>query len=273
MHMHVVGQTYGPGADFGRETAMKKATEYFTLFSLHLALAACSAGGVQTAPAATSAGQASTPTTETADVAATSVAPGAASVPAALAENSKVDEDAGDYTWDSAAVIPITLNGDSITADGKGVKVEGSNVTITAIGSYHLSGTLTDGQIVVDTADDGVVRLIFDGIDIRNSTSAPINIVKAQKTIIVLADDTANFVTDGASYVFENPEDDEPNAAIFSQGDLEKRTGLKIKRLAVGRLDFVRDTANLKIYYDASKQGDWLNAAEPVAVKDDDSDL
>jgi len=35
----------------------------------------------------------------------------------------------------------------------------------------------------------------------------------------------------------------------------------------------VRDTANLKIDYDDSKQGDWLNAAEPVAVTDDDSDL
>ncbi len=42
---------------------------------------------------------------------------------------------------------------------------------------------------------------------------------------------------------------------------------------AIVRLDFVRDTANLKIYYDDSKQGDWLNAAEPVAVKDDGSDL
>ena len=57
------------------------------------------------------------------------------------------------------------------------------------------------------------------------------------------------------------------------QADLEMRTGLKIKRIAIGRLDFVRDTANVKIYYDDSKQGNWLNATEPVAVKDDDSDL
>jgi hypothetical protein len=75
------------------------------------------------------------------------------------------------------------------------------------------------------------------------------------------------------SIVYEQIELVRPDRRAELQADLEKRTGLQIKRLAVGRLDFVRDTANLKIYYDDSKQGDWLNAAEPVAVKDDDSDL
>jgi hypothetical protein len=73
--------------------------------------------------------------------------------------------------------------------------------------------------------------------------------------------------------VYEKIELVRPDRRAELQADLEKRTGLKIKRLAVGRLDFVRDTANLKIDYDDSKQGDWLNAAEPVAVTDDDSDL
>lgn len=32
--------------------------------------------------------------------------------------------------------------------------------------------------------------------------------------------------------------------------DLRKRTGLPVKRVEVGRIDFLRDTADLKIYYD-----------------------
>jgi hypothetical protein len=199
---------------------MKNVFKHTILFSLLFALGACSAGGVQTAPASSSASQASVTTSSTARVAVTSVAPVATSVPGALAENSPINEDADDYTWDSATEVSITLNGDSITADGQDVTVEGSTVIINSIGTYRLSGTLTDGQIVVDTDDKGVVRLIFDGIDIRNSTSTPINIVKAEKTVIVLADNTKNFVTDGASYVFTNPEDDEPNATVFSKGDL-----------------------------------------------------
>jgi hypothetical protein len=70
--------------------------------------------------------------------------------------------------------------------------------------------------------------------------------------------------------VYEKIELVRPDRRAELQADLEQRTGLKIKRIAVGKLDFVRDTANLKIYYDDSKQGDLLNATEPVTAKDDD---
>jgi len=60
----------------------------------------------------------------------------------------------------------------------------------------------------------------LSGVDLRNSTSAPVYIANAKKTVIVLADNTENFITDGASYRFENPAEDEPNAAFFSKGDL-----------------------------------------------------
>lgn len=70
--------------------------------------------------------------------------------------------------------------------------------------------------------------------------------------------------------VYEKIELVRPDRRVELQADLEQRTGLKIKRIAVGRLNFVRDTANLKIYYDDSQQDDWLNAAEPMAAKDDD---
>jgi hypothetical protein len=56
------------------------------------------------------------------------------------------------------------------------------------------------------------------------------------------------------------------------QADLEKRTGLKIKRIVVGKIDFLHDTANLKIYYDDVSQEGWLDNAEPemmILSKDD----
>lgn len=145
---------------------------------------------------------------------------GAASVAESLAENGETHDDSEDYLWEDSAVIPIVLNGDSITADSNGVTVDGSQATITLAGTYSLSGSLMDGQIIVDTKDEEVVRLILNGVDLHNSTSAPIYIANAEKVVIVLADNTENSVTDGAAYVFENPEEDEPNAAIFSTSDL-----------------------------------------------------
>lgn len=48
--------------------------------------------------------------------------------------------------------------------------------------------------------------------------------------------------------------------------DLEARTGLKIKRVAIGKIDFVRDIADLKIFYSDPAQEDWLHNAEPDVV-------
>jgi hypothetical protein len=135
-------------------------------------------------------------------------------------QNSATHEDTQDYIWDSASVVPIVLTGNAITATGDGVTINGSIAMVTSAGTYSLSGSLIDGQIVVDTQDQQVVRLILNGVDIHNTTGAAINILNAQKTIIVLADDTENTITDGKTYTFKDPTATEPNAAIFSKSDL-----------------------------------------------------
>jgi hypothetical protein len=138
----------------------------------------------------------------------------------AMAENTWHHEESGDYIWDNSQVIRISLNGNSITVNGTGATVSGSQATITSAGTYNISGSLTNGQINVNTADKEVVRLILNGVNITNATNAGINIQAAKKVIMVLAENTENYVTDGTSYVFENAGEDEPNAAIFSKADL-----------------------------------------------------
>lgn len=117
---------------------------------------------------------------------------------------------------DGSAVTYIVLNGTSITADGTCVTIEGTKATITCAGTYNVSGSLADGQIIVNTQDQGVVRLVLNGVGISNSTTAPIYVMNAAKTDIVLADQSVNYVSDPASYVFEDPLVEEPNAAVFS---------------------------------------------------------
>lgn len=147
--------------------------------------------------------------------------PEAGSVTQALAENSAPVDNPADQVWDSANLIAIQLDGTTISASSSNVVVNGSKATITAAGTYSLKGTLTDGQIVVNTQSSEVVRLILDGVDIRCSNNAPINIVKADEVVIVLADGSQNTVTDSANYVFETQGATEPNAAIFSKASLK----------------------------------------------------
>lgn len=125
-----------------------------------------------------------------------------------------------DSSASSSDTAYIKLEGDTITVDGSGATVDGTTVTITAAGTYNISGTLNDGQIVVNAADSDKVVLVLDGADITCSTSAPIYVLSADKVVITLAEGTENSVTDGTAYVFENAESDEPNAAIFSKDDL-----------------------------------------------------
>ena len=130
------------------------------------------------------------------------------------------DDDDLESSASSAAATTIKLDGDTIIFDGSGVAVDGNIVTITSAGTYNISGTLNDGQLVVDTADEETVVLVLNGVNTTCATSAPIYVRNAEKTVLTLADGTENYVTDGASYVFENAEAGEPNAAIFSKDDL-----------------------------------------------------
>jgi hypothetical protein len=125
-----------------------------------------------------------------------------------------------DDTWDSSTASLVILAGDSIRFEGRGATVAGSSLTITSSGTYVVSGALDDGQILVESEDKGTVRLVLKGADISCSTSAPLHVLSAGKTIITLAEGTENRVTDDASGRPEEAESDDPNAAIFSKDDL-----------------------------------------------------
>lgn len=126
-------------------------------------------------------------------------------------------EEESDYSWDSSNVTQIALNGSSIKITGTGASASGSKATISAAGNYNVTGSLTNGQIIVNTTDKGVVRLILNGVSISCTTGVPVYIMDAGKTVINLADNTENFLADGTTYATV---DGEPNAAIFCKSNL-----------------------------------------------------
>jgi len=121
----------------------------------------------------------------------------------------------------TSGVTYINLQGSSIAVTGNGATVSGSVVTITSAGTYSISGTLNDGQVIVDSSDEEDVELILNGVDITCSDSAPIYVASAENAVITLADDTQNYITDGTTYTYDSADTDEPDAAIFSNDDLK----------------------------------------------------
>ena len=67
----------------------------------------------------------------------------------------------------------ITLNGNSVNIDGDGARAQGSLVKIEKEGDYQLSGTLEDGQIIVEVDKETNVDLYLAGVNITNTTGAP----------------------------------------------------------------------------------------------------
>ncbi|MGN1142396.1 MAG: carbohydrate-binding domain-containing protein [Oliverpabstia sp.] len=130
----------------------------------------------------------------------------------------KYSEEKLDDTWDETKAVKVQLSGNSISAEGSNIEVDGSKITITGEGTYLISGELEDGQIIVDTDKDTYVKLVFNGVNISCSDSAPVYI-KGGNTIITLAEGSENTVTDGETYLYEE-DDDEPGAAIFAKDDL-----------------------------------------------------
>ena len=114
----------------------------------------------------------------------------------------------------------IILNGDTATCDSQSVYITEDRISITAHGTYVLSGTLNDGQIYVDCVDAGEVTLVLKGADIHNEDGACIYFKKAQVAQLELYEGTVNTLSDGDSYVFDNPEEDEPDSCLFSKEDL-----------------------------------------------------
>lgn len=136
-----------------------------------------------------------------------------------LAANQESHADANDGEYDEDEVVTITLADDASSADGEGVTIEGNVITISAAGTYSLSGTLSDGQVVVNSEDEEKVRLVLNGVDLHSSTGSPLAILAADEVVIVLADGSENLIADEADYVFPSADVDEPNAALYSAAD------------------------------------------------------
>ena len=117
-------------------------------------------------------------------------------------ENIEVAEDDDDYTWNASSAVEINLNGTSISCSSSKVSIADNKATITSAGQYLISGTLTDGQIQVNTSDEGSVKLILNGVTMACSNSAPIYVVNAEKTVIILAENTTSTITDASTYTF-----------------------------------------------------------------------
>jgi len=132
-----------------------------------------------------------------------------------------INEDNDDYTGSSTDTVFVLFKGSSVTStDNAKASVSNTIVTINSGGTYCLSGTLSGGQVIVDSQQKEDVRLVIKGASITCASSSAIYVRDAQKVIIVTAAGTTNYLADGTSYIYDDVANLEPDACIFSKSDL-----------------------------------------------------
>ena len=171
-------------------------------------------------------------------------------------------------TYEESEAVKITLSGKTATCDSSNVQIENGVVTIKAAGVYVLSGTLTDGTIVVDAGDDDKVQLVLDGVSITAADYAAIYAKNADKVFVTLAEGAENTLTVSGDYV--QTDDNNVDAVIFAKCDLtlNGNGSLTVKDITGHGIVSKDDLVVTGGTYTIESQDHCLNGKDSVRIAD-----
>lgn len=170
--------------------------------------------------------------------------------------------------YDESESTIVTLSDSTASVKGSGAAVSGGTVTITAGGTYILSGTL-NGQVVVAADDAAKIQIVLNGAVLTNENSAAIYVKSADKVFITTASGTRNTVTTSGEF---SATDGTTNidAAIFSKAGLTLNgAGTLTVKAPYGHGVVSRD--DLKVTcgtYEIASQDHALNGKDSVRIAD-----
>ena len=162
---------------------------------------------------------------------------------------------ASDYTTANATLV--TLTDSSATAKGKytGYEIDGTDVSITAAGTYVFSGDCDNGSITVKKGVTGVT-IVLNGLTLTNDDSAAITLNKTAEASLIAAAGTTNTVADTEGSSDENAAVKVKSGAALAIGgtgtltvDGNAKNGIK------GAADAVITIAEVKLNINAVDDG------------------
>ena len=122
-----------------------------------------------------------------------------------------------DASYDESECTAITLDDENSSCDSDSVTIDGQTVTITGEGTYLISGSLSNGSIVVDVEDSEKVQLVYDNVSITNESGAAVYVRQADKVFLTLAEGSENIIVSNGT---TTEDDSNIDGAIFAKDDL-----------------------------------------------------
>ena len=120
--------------------------------------------------------------------------------------------------YDESTSPLITLDGNSAQCEDSSVIIEGTTITLQEEGTYILTGTLDNGQIIVDAKDTAKIQIVLNNANINCDTSAAIYVRQADKVFITLAPESSNVLSNTSEFIAID--DNNIDAVLFSKDDL-----------------------------------------------------
>ncbi len=162
---------------------------------------------------------------------------------------------ASDYTTANATLV--TLTDSSATAKGKytGYEIDGTDVSITAAGTYVFSGDCDNGSITVQKGVTGVT-IVLNGLTLTNDDSAAITLNKTAEASLIAAAGTTNTVADTEGSSDENAAVKvKSGAALAISGTGTLTVDGNAKNGIKGAADAVITVAEVKLNINAADDG------------------
>ena len=160
----------------------------------------------------------------------------------------------------------VTLSDSGIQTDCSSIIIDGNTVSITEEAAYNISGSLSNGMVIVDADKKDKLQLILDNASIQNLTSAALYVKQADKVFVTLEGN--NTLSGGET--FSAIDENDIDAVIYSKDDLTfNGTGSLTVSAPGGRgISSKDDLVITGGSYDIISSGHGLDANDSIRIKD-----
>lgn len=120
--------------------------------------------------------------------------------------------------WQEEPYYILQFNVDSVISNAPAVTASSSRVTLSQGGTYLLSGSLQNAQLVIDVPAGETVRLVLRSVNIHCERGPAILSQGAGTVVLLLEEGTESTLTDGENYLYTSGAGQD--AVIWTAGDL-----------------------------------------------------
>ena len=120
--------------------------------------------------------------------------------------------------YEETESVVVSLTDDGSVCESDAVAITENIVTIKEEGTYIVSGSLSNGMVIVEAEDTDKIQIVLNGASIANAQSAALYVRSADKVFVTTVSGTENILENNGTYT--SIDENNIDAAVFSKSDI-----------------------------------------------------